>query len=121
MEHLERIPELAGVEIHPQSFAQLLTARPPEGVLAKLKLWGVVNYASVFSRAIGLNAVYQQPPDFTSFSDEFLRSYDKYADHFYTCFLELHSHRTITAANFNFELYASGEYAGMLESEWGTA
>jgi hypothetical protein len=28
-------------------------------------------------------------------------------------------HLIVTAANFRFDLYASGEYSRMLESEWG--
>ena len=120
LECLERIPELSGEQIHAQSLAVLLTTSPPEPVLTKLKAWGVFDYASIFARAIGLNALYQQPPEFPSLSDHFLRNYHTYADHLYACFLQLQEHQRISAENFRFTLYASGEYSRLLETEWGT-
>jgi hypothetical protein len=33
--------------------------------------------------------------------------------------MDMQPHRSITAVNFRFDLYASGEYSRMLESEWG--
>ena len=84
----QRVPELSGAEIRPQSFAALLTADPPEDVKEKLLRWGVVDYVSIFTRAAGLNVMDSEP------------------------------HRTVASANFRFALYASGEYSRMLESEW---
>ena len=118
VEHVERVGDLTGVEIQPQSFAGFLAGSPPEPVQAKLKQWGVVEHTSIFARAIGLNTVFQQPPEFASLSDEFLRHYHKYADYLFACYQDLQPHRKITAANFRFELYASGEYSRLLESEW---
>src|ERR1035438_2887557 len=56
-----RIPQLAAAEVHEQSFAGLLAGAPPQPVKEKLIGWGVADYASVFARAIGLNAVFSQP------------------------------------------------------------
>src|SRR6516225_6195941 len=64
VEWAERVPELVDMEIRRQSFAGLLTKDPPEEVRQKLMGWGVADYASIFSRAIGMNAVFVQPPTF---------------------------------------------------------
>jgi hypothetical protein len=114
-----RIPELSGLEIREQSFAGLLTGSPPPGVRDKLIRWGVVDYATVFSRAVGLSAVFSQPPKIEDLSEEFLRNYHRYADAMYRCYMESQPHLIVTPANFHFDLYASGEYSRMLESEWG--
>ena len=114
----QRVPELSGAEIRPQSFAALLTADPPEAVKEKLVRWGVVDYVSIFTRAIGLNAMFIQPPAFDILAEEFLRNYHRYADFLYRCYMDSQPHRTLASANFRFALYASGEYSRMLESEW---
>ena len=118
VEFAARIPELA--EVTPQSFASLLTADPPEGVRQKLLSWGVADYSFIFSRAIGLNAVFAEPPALSLLSEEFLRVYHRYADHLFQCFMDSQPHPTLQPLNFRFDLYASGEYSQMLESEWGT-
>lgn len=117
-EWAERTPGLAGAEIYRQSFAGLLTANPPESVKEKLVRWGVTDYVSIFSRAIGLNTTFAQPPAVGQLSEEFLGNYHRYADSLFRCYLETQAHRTIAAKNFLFELYASGEYSRLLESEW---
>jgi hypothetical protein len=114
----QRVPELSGAEIRPQSFAALLIADPPQSVKEKLVRWGVVDYASIFSRAIGLNAMFIQPPAFDTLAEEFLRNYHHYADSLCQCYLDSQPHGTVASANFHFDLYASGEYSRMLESEW---
>jgi hypothetical protein len=117
-EWASRVPDLEGLEIHRQSFAGLLTASPPQSVKEKLVRWGVVDYVSIFSRSIGLNAVFAEPPKLEELAEDFLRNYHRYADTLYRCFLESQPHGQIQAANFRFELYASGEYSRMLENEW---
>lgn len=114
----ERTPELAQAGIHPQSFVSLLTVSPPAGVRDKLVRWGVADHASIFSRAIGLNVLFAQPPTFDGLSEEFLRNYHRYADALYRCYLGAQTHRPLTSSNFQFELFASGEYSRMLESKW---
>jgi hypothetical protein len=114
----QRVPELSGAAIHPQSFASLLTADPPEAVKEKLIRWGVVDYVSIFTRAVGLNAMFIQPPAFETLAEEFLRNYHRYADFLYQCYMDSQPYRTVASANFHFDLYASGEYSRMLESKW---
>jgi hypothetical protein len=85
----------------------------------KLANWGVADYPSIFSRALGLNALFTRPPEADLVAEEFLRNYHSYADSLFRCYMDMQPHRSITAVNFRFDLYASGEYSRMLESEWG--
>jgi hypothetical protein len=117
---ISRDPDLLASGVKHQSFASLLTARPPANVKDKLFKWGVADYASIFSRAIGLNILFAEPPARTGLSDEFLHNYHRYADSLFRCYVESEPHRSITAVEFSFELYASGEYSRLLESEWET-
>jgi hypothetical protein len=121
MEWAERIAELKDANLHAQSFAGLLTASPPQEVREKLVRWGVVDFISIFSRAIGLNALFAEPPPFECLSEEFLRSYHRYADYMHQCYVASEAHLAIAPKNFRFELYASGEYSRLLEAEWGTS
>src|SRR5579859_5265995 len=62
LELVERTPELAGTGIKYQSFAAYLVGHTPEAVQAKLKKWGVSDYRAIFSRALGLSAVFGDVP-----------------------------------------------------------
>ncbi len=115
-----RAPELTGLEVRAQSFAGLLTGGTPAAVKDKLLSWGVADYSSIFSRAIGFNALFTAPPAFEALSEEFLRNYHRFADALYGCFMQLEPHLKLAARNFRFDLYASGEYSRLLESEWET-
>ena len=117
-EWASRIPELEGASIRGQSFAGLLTAGPPSAVKDKLIRWGVADYVSIFSRSIGLNAMFREPPAFETLAEEFLSNYHRYTDSLYRCFMESQAHGSIAATNFRFDLYASGEYSRMLETQW---
>ena len=79
-EWAQHVPELQEADLPRQSFAAMLTADPPAAVKEKLIRWGVSDYVSIFSRAIGLNALFSEPPVFTALSEEFLRNYHRYAD-----------------------------------------
>jgi len=118
VEWTERVPELRDAEIHRQSFAGLLTGGAPDSVKEKLIRWGVSDYISIFSRAIGLNTMFLEPPPCSSLAEEFLRNYHRYADSLFRCYQDSQPHRIIASKNFAFELYASSEYSRLLESEW---
>jgi len=120
LEWSTRVPELAGRgDLRRQSFAGLLTANPPDRVRDKLVRWGVDDYVSIFARAIGVNAVFAEPPAAEQLSEEFLRNYHRYADYLYRCYMDSQAHYINDAAQFHFELYASGEHSRMLASQWG--
>jgi hypothetical protein len=119
MEFIARDPELAAAGLEPQSFAGMLVEDPPEAVAAKLRRWGVTDFAAIFRRALGLHAVFGTVPDRDGLGDAFLRQHHLYTDALFACWLESVSHARATPAAFQFEIYASGEYARLLEREWG--
>jgi hypothetical protein len=101
-----------------ESFLSLLIEDPPAKVDQKLRAWGVQEYKRIFSRAVGLHAVFSQLPPLELLSEDFLRNYHRYADHLYACRQQLAPFTPARAAQFDFELYASGEYARLLERQW---
>ncbi len=118
LELVNRDETLRHADIQIQSFAALLVDEPPPHVREKLKKWGVADYKHIFARALGLNAIFAEPPGREDLAPEFIRHYYRYADQMYACFLRMRSYAQIHPSNFDFELYASGEYSRMLEREW---
>ena len=118
MESVSTIEELRGAGIRDQSFADLLVQNPPQVVKDKLRGWGVLDFRSIFSRAIGLNTIFSQPPSADQVSEEFIRNYYRYADHLFACRQQMQPFTELNPANFHFEIYASGEYSRMLEKAW---
>jgi hypothetical protein len=116
-EIVSRTPALQDSDYKPQSFAGLVAA-PPPSVREKLIQWGVADYGNVFRRAIGLHAIFAEPPEFACLAEEFLKEYYRYADLFYQGFMQAEPCRPASEKDFRFDLYASGEYAKLLESEW---
>jgi len=113
--HEEKLKEIG---LSKSSFASLLVANSPVHVHAKLQGWGVADYKSLFSRALGLNAVFACPPDASFAQGGFLLDYHRYADGFFRCWQENQEGSPATPNNFTFELYASGEYSRILERQW---
>ena len=101
-----------------QSFAVYLIDETPENVRIKLNDWGVADYRAIFSRSIGINSVFAEAPDRTLLSNEFVRNYHYYTDQLYTCWLSGRSFEALPPREFDFDLYASGEYSRMLERQW---
>jgi hypothetical protein len=121
MEIVERTPALESTSVKRQSFAGLLTGGPPAPVREKLIRWGVADYPAVFARAIGLNTLFAEPPEFQALAEDFLRHYHSTASLLYRSFIDADPHRAIDGKSFQFDLYASGEYTKMLETEWSGA
>lgn len=119
IEIAERTQELESIGVKRQSFAGLLAGSPPNLVREKLIRWGVADYPAVFARAIGLNTLFAEPPEFQTLTEDFLRHYHSASSLLYQAFMESEPHRAIDAKNFQFDLYASGEYTKILEAEWG--
>jgi hypothetical protein len=114
-------PELAGRDLRPASFAAMLIESAPREVERKLFAWGVHEYKSIFARALGLHAVFDELPPRELLGRDFLRFYHRFADHLYACRQQLFPFGQLEAGEFEFELYASGEYSRMLEQQWGAA
>lgn len=119
MDLAERNEPLRGAGIRRESFVALLVNDPPANVDQKLRDWGVYEYKRIFSRAIGMHAVFETPPECDSLSPDFIRYYHRFADELFACRQQLFPFTPISSANFQFELYASGEYSRLLEQEWG--
>ncbi len=102
-----------------QSFAAFLIQDAPPEVQAKLRKWGVADYKSIFSRALGLHTMFAAAPPREMLSDEFVRSYFRYADQIFQTKQDECDFSPINSRKFDFELYSSGEYARMLERSWG--
>lgn len=117
-ELVARDPELSAAGITTSSFAQLLIESPPGDVREKLTKWGVADYRAIFSRALGLNAIFNKAPDLDSLAAHFVQYYYRYADQMFHCRQSMEPFKLLAPGNFHFELFASGEYSRMLEREW---
>ena len=102
-----------------QSFASLLINSAPPAVEAKLRKWGVADYKSIFTRALGLQCLFADVPGRQFLSDEFVRNYFRYADQLFTSKQSECEFTPVNTGDFTFELYSSGEYSRMLERSWG--
>jgi hypothetical protein len=102
-----------------QSFAGMLIQDPPSGVQAKLRKWGVADYKSIFGRALGLHILFADAPPRDMLSDEFVRSYFRFADQIFLSKQSECDFAPLSSRDFHFELYSSGEYSRMLERSWG--
>lgn len=118
LDFVANAPELSGEGIEFQSFANLLVFDPPGPVREKLKKWGVADFKGIFSRAIGIYTLFTDAPPRELLSDEFLRNYYRYADYFFAARQSLKQYTELNPRRFDFALFASGEYARMLEREW---
>jgi hypothetical protein len=118
LEHTRGFPELRDGAVKYQSFAAYLVNHTPLPVQAKLRKWGVADYKTIFTRALGLNAILADVPVREALSDEFLRNYYRYADQLFLCRQSQTEFADIGDAGFDFEIFASGEYSRMLEREW---
>ena len=107
---------LAGIA--PQSFASLLIQHTPPQVADKLKKWSVNDFKAIFSRGLGLNAMFADVPPRSALSDEFVRSYFRYADQLFFAWQSSSVYTPLNPADYRFDLYSSGEYSRMLEQQW---
>jgi hypothetical protein len=113
-----RDPELKERGLREQSFSGLLVESPPRALTEKLVAWGVTDGRGVFSRAIGLNAIFTAPPEMDLLSTMFLQTYHRFADHFYACYQNLMPFTMLDPARFHFEIFASEDYARKLAEGW---
>src|ERR1700691_5093242 len=118
LEHIERQPGFCDSGIKFQSFAASLIHSMPAPVQAKLRKWGVADFKSIFMRALGLNAILAAVPERGTLADDFVRNYYRYADSIFLCRQSQVQFTDIAHMNFEFEIFASGEYSRMLEREW---
>jgi hypothetical protein len=113
-----REPVLRSAGIEWQSLACLLIDDPPPAVLLKLRNWGVADHRPIFSRGLGLHSIFGDAPTREMLANEFLRNHHRYADQMFACRKSASGYARLDPAKFNFELFASGEYASMLGKQW---
>jgi hypothetical protein len=118
LDHIGHQSDPANSGIRYQSFAAYLVNHTPPTVQAKLRKWGVADYKAIFTRALGLNALFGAAPEREVLSDEFIRNYYRYADQMFACRQGQAQFSDIAEHGFEFEIFASGEYSRMLEREW---
>ena len=118
MEFVKCQPELSESGIGELSFAELLVETPPEEVKQKLVRWGVADYKAIFSRALGLNVVFEKVPENEVLTADFIRNYYRYADWLFAAYQKAEEYTKVNPEHFNFQLFASGEYSRLLEQEW---
>lgn len=116
---VQRTQELKNKGIRPQSFAALIVEHTPASVVRKLRIWGVTDHKSVFSRSIGITAALNSPPSSEILSAVFLEHYHRFLDYLYVCYQNLEPFTEIDSAMFHMEMYASSEYTEKLAEEWG--
>jgi hypothetical protein len=116
-----RSTDLGERSLGAQSFAHLLIQQTPADVAAKLRSWGVVEFARIFSRSIGIHTQFKEPPPREMLQADYLRQYYQFADYAYTCWRDTKKHPVLNPAQFPFTLYASGEYTKILEEQWNDA
>ncbi len=114
----KREAELRNSGIREQSFANLLVESPPRGLTEKLSAWGVTDRRGIFSRAIGMNTLFAEPPPKELLSVTFLQNYHRFADHFYTCYQNLTAFSPLQSDSFAFEIFASEDYARKISEGW---
>jgi hypothetical protein len=116
--------ESAGIfedrKLRPETFGVLLVQHVPAHVRVKLEGWGVLDFCALFRRSLGLHAVFHEIPPAENFSPDFLRRYHRYLDQWYEQRLKDWVFDRPKTEEFTFDLYASGEYALMLEQSWNS-
>ncbi len=117
LEFVEHEPALEGRNIDFQSFAALLIRNTPTTVHGKLRNWGVGDYKAIFSRALAISSLFADIPEMRFLSEDFIRNYYAVADQLYTSMIQAKSEQ-LHCSEFDFEIYASGEYSRMLERQW---
>jgi hypothetical protein len=109
---------LADSGISEASLIGLLLFDPPSRVVRKMQDWKINNSQVIFSRALGLNAVYPHPPEPDGISEALLRDMHHYADALFDCRFKLRYELELHSQEYDFEIYSSAEYARILSNEW---
>jgi hypothetical protein len=110
--------EFVSLSLGREAFAVLLVQEAPANVRRKLEMWGVLDYSALFRRAIGLHSVFEEVPSAQCLTADFLRRYHRHADRWFDAWTEACGPPVLKQEEFSFELYASGEYALLLERSW---
>jgi len=100
-------------------FMDVLVDNPPDSVARKMQGWGVAEFRMIFARALGLATIFPHPPASEQISNTFVRDFSRYASVLYRTRRATLPPSTPETPTLRFEVYASGEYAQLLEKSWG--
>ena len=100
LDFVQREPQLYDSGLKEQSFIMMLVNRPPAGFAEKLKSWGITDQRSIFSRAAGLNSVFDRPPEMDSLATNFLQSYQRFADYLFICYQTMIQYKEVDVQPF---------------------
>jgi len=112
---------LMSAGISEASLIGLLLFDPPMQLVHKMQEWRVGNFQVIFSRALGVNAAYPDPPPPEQISESFLLDLNHYADALFDCRFRQRNQVELRSADYDFEIFTSAEYTRMLESGWEEA
>jgi hypothetical protein len=112
---------LVAAGISEASLIGLLLFDPPMQLVRKMQEWHVGNFQVIFSRALGVNAAFPDPPSPEQVAESFLRDMNHYADALFDCRFRQRNEVEARSADYDFEIYTSAEYTRMLESGWEEA
>ena len=110
--------EFEGRKLRPETFPVFLVQHIRTDVRSKLEGWGVLDFAALFRRSIGLHVVFTELPAAEGLAPDFLRRYHRHLDQWYEQRLRDNVFDRPEASEFTFDLYASGEYTLLLEQSW---
>lgn len=117
LETAQRHPDRFPPGVCRQSVASYLVQNTPSKVVDKLEKWGVHGYRRIFSRALALNCIFAEAPEAAILADDFIRHYFRLADQIYAS-EQAKIHPELNPRDYDFDLYASGEYSRILERSW---
>jgi hypothetical protein len=118
LESAERDETLRTLGLSEHSFLCLLIQDTPASVREKLRTWGGADYQAIFTRAAARNTIFAEVPEKQQLSTEFIRNYYRYTDQVFACGRDAKGFPELAPENFQFDLYASGEYSRILERSW---
>ncbi len=119
MERWSALRNSAAAGIKYQSFAAYLVNHAPEAVQSQAEKMGRVRLqVDLFPRAGSERRFLGGSGSRDVLTDEFIRHYYRYADQLFQIRQGETAFTDIGHLEFEFEIYASGEYSRMLEREW---
>ena len=119
-EFLSQNPDPSAQAISESNLIALLLLSTPDAVRSKLTAWGVQNFESVFSRALGLSYIFCHAPDPETLAVNFIENFREYADLLYRFRADAPGPGVPVNVRLEFDLFASKEYLASFEKDWST-
>jgi hypothetical protein len=100
------------------SFVDLLVNDTPHTIVDKMRGWGVGDCGLVFRHALGLGVLFEVVPRRELLTEEFLCHHRRYATALFDASHGRDRFTVIRRPDIHVKLYASAEYAKLLEAQW---